>query len=992
LKRIFVVSCTPVLVSSIFLVISGNLAFNTTDGAWATEASLGRAVAQSNAGAVKAPASASGSMASASPAQLNLQQLPNLLDIPQTTESLEKVQKLEQEGEQYLNQKLLDRALSKWQEAYGLSIEMKYAEGEGRALTNMCRVFLERGQMVKAKYMGENAVEVLTNVNDHKALGRAHLNLAQAYFGLDNPVWAGQQLDSALREFNADGTNNSADTARLMNLAASVLIRIGKLKESLQFYQAAATYYGQAGDPVRAVNTYVHVTDILLGLGLLTAASEQCEKALSVARACPDQPGLMVSALTSEANCKYNLAEFPQAKKIYDQIYQIIRSMSNKTLSLLGQANIDIGYGSALAVLGDYEQARQVLEKTLATYKTNGSSLPQAQSANALGVVEEVLGHHEKARLYLEQALDLQNLITPKRDNFRLLLLQDLAIVDSRSGKNRDAKARLDAAIALAKKLKENATLGRLYTVQAEVLLRLADEPEAEKILKEAIAVSEPVNDDAALWRQYALLAKIQENQGNVAAARDSLQSALSFFRSPQADVLQQPENLQSVSSRADLAERLVAALASQKMTEQALLAAEQFKQEAFINEWTNHGGVLKADDQDIYSELSVQREHLHAAEIASPPKDILKDWQAWLGRCRTVSQQNRTLARLIAPIPVTATEIVKGVQRAHATVVEYLVGADTTVVFTLNGAGRISATVVPVGRKKLETQVSALLSAVPRGGAESPQATLTEKHLLQALYGELLPQAVRSFLPSEPEQTILFIPDGPLFNVPYAALISEQSKYLVEYHSIAITSSMDILLDAPARYTDEFSLLVATASSANTDGEEAKAVASAFPSEAVTSLIGKEADLKAIPDQIRGKSIMHIAGSVNFNVEHDPLKSTIPLLDGGKPALAEKLSAFSIPTDTSVWSDTSVSAKDLQGNALRLFSRALAYAGVRGIVMSLWNAPPEARMSELLDFYRNRQSGLGPAQSLRKAQLDALSKDSAPHTWAAYELVGAGL
>ncbi len=71
-----------------------------------------------------------------------------------TQESMEKVSKLMEEGEKYFTAKQLDKALTKWQEAYGMSIEMRYTEGEGQALTNMCRFFLERGQMVKAKYMG----------------------------------------------------------------------------------------------------------------------------------------------------------------------------------------------------------------------------------------------------------------------------------------------------------------------------------------------------------------------------------------------------------------------------------------------------------------------------------------------------------------------------------------------------------------------------------------------------------------------------------------------------------------------------------------------------------------------------------------------------------------------------------------------------------------------------------------------------------------------
>jgi tetratricopeptide (TPR) repeat protein len=979
-----------ILTLSLSFILSSGLVFDTSYGACAVETNFGTAVAESQGKSSKVTTTSSASIGTSNPAQLNLQQLPDL-DIQKTPESIEKVGRLEQEGEQFFARKLLDKALIKWQEAYGLSLEMKYAEGEGHALTNMCRIFLERGQMIKAKYMGENAVEVLGGINDHKALGRAHLFLSQAYFGLENPVWAGQQLDAALKEFTADGTSDAPDTARLMSLAASILSRMGKVREALQFYQAAATYYGQAGDSIQAVNTHVRVTDMLLGLGLLTAALDQSDKALSIARASSDKPELLVSALASQANCKYTLGEFLTAKKTYDQVYQTIRSLPNRILSPLGQGNIDLGFASTLAALGDYDQARQILEKTLSIYRSNGASLSQAQTANVLGVTEESLGHHEKARTYLEQALDLQSVITPKQDNFHMMVLQNLAILDSRCGRNRDARAHLETAIELAKKLKDNVNLGRLYIIQAEVVLKLAEEQEAEKILRAGVAVSEPINDDSALWRQHTMLAKIELGQNNVSAARESLESAVSFFRSPQADQFPQPEKIPYITPQADLAEQLVAALAGQKLTEQALLAAEQFKEESFIDAWTLHGGQIKPDDQDLYSELSTQRAHLHAAEISSAPNLILKDWKSWLDRFNSIARQNRALARLLGPIPTKSAEILKGVQKANATVIEYMLGNDSTIIFTLNGAGRVSATVAPVGRKKVEAQMTALLSAVPRGGTVNPQASLIEKRILQSLYTELFPAAVRNFLPADPEQHVIIIPDGPLANIPFAALITEQSKYLVENHTIQMVPSIVTLLDTPPRYVDDFSMLVSSSETGNADAEEAKAVAGAFSSEGVAALIGKDAELKAVPDQVRGKSCWQVSGPIVFG-EPDPLKATIPLrADNGKPALAERLTALSLPTDLAVFSGTSVSSKDVNADALKLFTRGLNYAGVRSVLMTLWPSPTEDRTSELLDFYRNRQAGMSPSESFRKAELQAIARDAAPHAWAAFQLAGVG-
>ena len=49
-------------------------------------------------------------LSSAQPSAVNLQQLPNLIDIPQTSESIEKVLRLENEGENLFKQRLFDKA------------------------------------------------------------------------------------------------------------------------------------------------------------------------------------------------------------------------------------------------------------------------------------------------------------------------------------------------------------------------------------------------------------------------------------------------------------------------------------------------------------------------------------------------------------------------------------------------------------------------------------------------------------------------------------------------------------------------------------------------------------------------------------------------------------------------------------------------------------------------------------------------------------------
>jgi len=937
----------------------------------------------------------------ATPADLNVQQLPSLIDIPQTPESIEKVIKAEAEGEQFFEQHLLDRAMAKWQEAYGISLEMKYAEGEGRALTNMCRVFIDRGQFVKAKYMGENAIEVLSGVSDQKALGRAHLYLAQAYFGLDNPVWAGQQLEEAMKAFSSSAGNNAPDTSRLMLLAASVLMNMGKVKESIQFFEAAATYFVQAGDNARAIASHLKVVDILLSQGLLTAASEEAQKAVSLAKADQKQPNNLLAPLTSLANCDYTLGEHRQAATLYEQVNQLAAKMPLDQLNNTSRAYIDLGYGSTLLACGELEQARVLLERAVGVFKSAGLSLPQAQTANVLGVLEEAEGHHEAAMREFGEALDLHNLITPKNDNFHVQILSNLASVESAMGRNRDARLHLETAAEQLKKMKDETQLGRVYAAGAEVAWKLADSAQAQQLVKGAIEISQKVNDDSALWREHTLLAKMQLAQNDQAAARDSLLSALSFFRSPQAGIFPSPERIYYGTSRHDLAEELVSMLVAQKMTEQALLASEQLKEEAFINDWFERCGQVKAEDADLYNDLASQRAHLHAIEVASPPGMIVKEWQAWMTRFRALITQNKALARLIAPVPTPIADIIKAVQAAHTTGVEYLIGSDSTVVFTLDPSGHLTADTLPVGRTKLSEQVNTLLAAAPKVDNDSRQFVygnnLSGKRIFSLFFSELIPPSVEATLPADAEQTVSIIPDGLLFNLPYAAFANQEGKYFIEKHTLTMASSMDTFLDRKAPIADDLNLLLASADKSTVGGasnDEATSLPKLLGTQVVTRLPSRGTDLKSMQDQVRGHAVLHIAEPYAL-ASDNLLKSVLPFgANKGEPGhtlTTSGLFTVNIPTNLLVWSSTAGNINNTDGSELEIFARGLHYAGVRNVLVSLWPTSPGQRVNELADFYKNKQAGLSDAAALRKAELAALATDPSPWTWASFQLFGPG-
>ena len=63
----------------------------------------------------------------------------------------------------------------------------------------------------------------------------------------------------------------------------------------------------------------------------------------------------------------------------------------------------------------------------------------------------------------------------------------------------------------------------------------------------------------------------------------------------------------------------------------------------------------------------------------------------------------------------------------------------------------------------------------------------------LQQLH-QLLIAPIAAYLPKEPTASVVILPQGELFSVPFAALQNAQGKYLIESHTLTIAPSIQVL------------------------------------------------------------------------------------------------------------------------------------------------------------------------------------------------------
>jgi CHAT domain-containing protein/Tfp pilus assembly protein PilF len=303
--------------------------------------------------------------------------------------------------------------------------------------------------------------------------------------------------------------------------------------------------------------------------------------------------------------------------------------------------------------------------------------------------------------------------------------------------------------------------------------------------------------------------------------------------------------------------------------------------------------------------------------------------------------------------------------------------------------------------------------------------------------------------------QTVLLSPDGELNLVPFAALVDERGRYLVQSYTINYLTSGRDLLHLGARTGQRQQPLVI----ANPDFDTARTPGGRRPSDktagrrsidfsgaSISPLPGTAQEAAAIQGllpaarvltegsateaalkQVAGPRILHIATHGFFLKDQTPhadgparelvmdeapgaLAGENPLLRSGL-VLAGVKEGQSGAGEDGVLTALEVAGLDLWGTELVVLSacetgvgdvakgegvyglrRALVLAGSASQLISLWKVSDAATKDLMVEYYRRLQAGEGRAAALRAAQLTMLTGDGRDKQAAGREFVaGAG-
>ncbi|BAY62254.1 hypothetical protein NIES22_23260 [Calothrix brevissima NIES-22] len=273
----------------------------------------------------------------------------------------------------------------------------------------------------------------------------------------------------------------------------------------------------------------------------------------------------------------------------------------------------------------------------------------------------------------------------------------------------------------------------------------------------------------------------------------------------------------------------------------------------------------------------------------------------------------------------------------------------------------------------------------------------------------QILIQSIADLLPNNPESRVIFIPQGKLFLVPFAALQDENNKYLIENHTISTAPGIQVLdllakrsaanpnanqnilivgnpkLPTKPLYADErFNKLPPLPGTE----KEAKNIANIYNTQA---LIGNEATETTVVKRMSNARIIHLAttGFLAQALEVPGVLAFAPSSQDDGWLTSSEVNKLKLKADLVVLSTCDSALGKITGDGVIGLSRAFFAAGANSVIGTLGDIPDSQTAELMTEFHKNLSKNSDKAAALRQAMLATMKQNPNPLDWGMFILVG---
>ena len=845
----------------------------------------------------------------------------------------------------------------------------------------------------------------------------------------------------------------SANQAASLEQQGRILYETGRYEEAADVLEQAIATYQQQSNPLHTAVALSNLALIHRQLGNWTQANSTITSSLSLLATVPqrseDVTLAMAQALDiqgqiqmAQSATEQALNSWQQAAERYEQINaterltrnQINQSRALQTLGFYGKA-VDLlrtlaqrldaqpnslmkaenlrSLGEGLRAVGDFEDAKAKLENSLAIAQTLQPLQPNAASSEALMMVARSqlsLGNlarsqqqHETALSWYQQASASPDIETRLQTNINLLSLRTeleqtaqiqplisqvqqqldeqpisktsiymrINLADTLS-KLSETNARENAAALFAIAAQQSQQIGdrRTQSYAIGLLGKLYEETnqlsEAKALTEQALQLSTSVNaaEVTYLWHwQLGRILKARAENANAAAAQrvEDRDSAIQAYN-------QAVDTLRSL--RLDIAS--IGSDSSDQQFSFSETVEPAYREQI---ELLLHPVAGEPTQQDLITAREAL-ESLQTVELQNFFREACLDVPMAIDRIveqtRTLSNSEGTNAAVIYPIILDET---------------------LEVLLKLPSDRALRHYSVAVSQANVEETLLNLRSEITQ-----PESIATIEQLSAQVYDWLIRPA-KPDLEREQINTLVFVLDGFLKNIPMAALYSGE-RYLIQDYGIALTPGLELLSPKPIE-RQRMRLLFAGVSD-TVEGfspleaveVEKEGIEAEIPN--TTVLLNQSFTAETLENQIERKTyqVVHLATHGEFSsdrngtfIQSSDRKMTMDEINrilSTKQSQTDPIELLTLSACETAKGDKRA-ALGLAGIAVR--------AGARSTLASLWSTDDQSNAFVMVEFYRQlmQNPSFSKSQALRQAQLKLVEHPNYHHPsyWAPYVLLG---
>ena len=912
------------------------------------------------------------------------------------------------------------------------------------------------------------------------------VNVGQIYFAQKNYKLAIANYEKALADFEAlNITRSIADTLEEL---ASVYYDQENYDRALELSDRCLKLRESYAGKAEIAATLNNIGNIYFQQQEFDAAIQHYQKALAgfeevnkaAAQALKDYDSI-VSTLSNIASAEYSQGSYEPALEHYLRALKLQDSLRDRRVG----ANLRINIAKLYSALGNYSVAIDYLQQSRAVFESLRDKQKTATTLADTGEAYFQLRNYDLALNDLEKSVKLfEELRSPADVSMKLYAIGnvhffmgnfDLAVENYEKAMTRFEEikhvpgvASMLASIAGTRYAQQKFDLAlEYYQKSLEKYESLNDKSRAAGVVERIASVSYSKGEYASSLDLVARAIEMAEQAGNADAlwrarytqglalratdktdqASESFQKSIATIESMRGKLVHgEPDSLQFFQNKNAAYAAMMEILVAQNKIPDAFAYAERIRANTLIDIFQRAPITRSMTTAEVEQERKLERLVITTkAQIAHEREKKEPNLQRYAGldlRLQKSLSDYRTFeATLYAAHPglkaLRGEAAPQGLENAanllsdsSTAFLEFVVADTCTYLFALTRVSQpspaersrapvfaLNAYVIKAGRAEIAERVKIFAEMITR---QDPNVQQNARDNYELLFG-----AAREQLNGK--KTLLISPDDALWQMPFAALRSTDSHYLIEERAIALAASLTAMTEMtrardttkPVRSSQSSVLLIGNPviSQSATDQAkllsdlqkpptpsesetEVKAIERSYNSPRVKAYVGAQATESLMKQEAGKFSLIHLAAPAVLSDSH-PLFSHIALSrsegndDDGLLQVKEIL-GLNLSAELFIISSSQRARARSGGDSVNSLSWSLFIAGCPSSIIGQWPTNSTSTTELMLELHRNLGAStpgpmLSRAKYLQRATLAVLKNAQFQHPfyWAGLSLVG---